>query len=155
MSHVAFGSSPQKESKNISRWRMISEGRHFLKLSGKWYFEECVCKSTDIAHNTLHCKRDRAPSYLNPLNARHPDFHMTPYIYTRNTGMAGHPVPTNPSGFVDEAVIALPAVKPVLTNVAFDHKQIEIVGLPADTVELGSRHLPNVPKQRWARCGRG
>lgn len=62
--------------------------------------------------------------------------------------MAGHPVHTNPPRFVDETIISLPAVKPVLTNVAFDHKQIKIVGLPADTVELGSRHLPNVPKQR-------
>lgn len=43
---------------------------------------------------------------------------------------------------------SLPAVKPVLTNIAFYHKPAHIVRLPADAVQLGRRHLRTVPKQR-------
>ncbi len=43
---------------------------------------------------------------------------------------------------------SLPAVKPVLTNIALYHKPAHIVRLPADAVQLGRRHLRTVPKQR-------
>lgn len=49
----------------------------------------------------------------------------------------------------------IPAVKPVFTDVALDHKPAHIVGLPADTVQRGRRHLPTVPKQRRNEAGRG
>lgn len=37
-------------------------------------------------------------------------------------------------GLLKERIMYIPAVKPVLTNVTFDHKPANIVGLPADTV---------------------
>ncbi|PWA30158.1 hypothetical protein CCH79_00014968 [Gambusia affinis] len=40
-----------------------------------------------------------------------------------------------------------------LERVAFDHKPAHIVGLPADTVQRGRRHLPTVPKQRRNEAG--
>lgn len=46
-------------------------------------------------------------------------------------------------------------MKPVVTEVAFDHKPAHIIGLPADTVQRGRRHLPTVPKQRRNKVGRG
>ncbi len=82
--------------------------------------------------------------------ARHQHFHMTPLIYSQNTPVARRPIHTNRSTSDKEIIISIPAVEPVITNVAFDHKPVKIIGLPANTVERGSRHLPNVPKQRWA-----
>lgn len=46
-------------------------------------------------------------------------------------------------------------MEPVLTDVALDHKPAHVVGLPADTVQRGRRHLPSVPKQRRNEAGRG
>lgn len=51
---------------------------------------------------------------------------------------------------------SLPAVKPVLTNIALYHKPAHVVRLPADAVQLGRRHLRTVPKQRsqaWIELG--
>lgn len=57
------------------------------------------------------------------------------------------------TGCVKYILTHLPAVKPVFTDVAFDHKPAHIVGLPADTVQRGRRHLPTVPKQRRNEAG--
>ena len=54
-----------------------------------------------------------------------------------------------------KSIIYIPAMKPVFTDVAFDHKPAHIIGLPADTVQRGRRHLPTVPKQRRNEVGRG
>lgn len=44
----------------------------------------------------------------------------------------------------------LPAVKPVLTDIAFDHEPAHIVRLPADAVQLGRRHLRDCPQTTHA-----
>lgn len=41
---------------------------------------------------------------------------------------------TNLFLYLEETIIYIPAVKPVLTDVTFDHKPAHIIGLPADTV---------------------
>lgn len=56
---------------------------------------------------------------------------------------------------IKEYVASLPAMKPVLTNVAFNHKPVNIIRLLADTVQRCCRHLHSVPKQRRLKVGRG
>lgn len=48
----------------------------------------------------------------------------------------------------EDTLAYIPAVEPVLADVALDHKPAHVVGLPADTVQRGGRHLATVPKQR-------
>lgn len=59
-----------------------------------------------------------------------------------------HPVVLFPWECAGSVAARLPAVEPVFAGVALDHEAVDIVRLPAHTVQRGRRHLPSVPKHR-------
>ena len=104
--------------------------------------------------------RRQSSDPLNPLNrqlalAANSARESTPLADRRIPSETPRVGPSKRALPLQGAAVDLPAVEPVFTDVALDHEAAHIVGLPADTVQRGRRHLPSVPKQRRNGAGRG